>query len=82
MERLNERQAVTYWYIQAGSRAVTEWYVGRLAMAWDAVRWGRSDVALVRLASPLRPGEAGAVLENQRRFAERIAPMLAVHLPG
>jgi EpsI family protein len=81
-QRFNARQAVTYWYVQAGGRVVTEWYVGRLAMAWDAVRRGRSDVALVRLASPIRQGEAAATLESQRQFAERIAPMVGVHLPG
>ncbi|HYA53228.1 MAG TPA: EpsI family protein [Streptosporangiaceae bacterium] len=81
-ERFNKRQAVTYWYVQGGGRVVTDWSVGRLAMIWDALRWGRSDVALVRLASPIRRGEAGAALEGQRRFAERIAPALAERLPG
>ena len=82
LQRFTERQVVTYWYIQAGDRVVTEWYMGRLAMVWDALRRGRSDVALVRLASSIGQGEAAASLESQRLFAERIAPMLAAHLPG
>jgi EpsI family protein len=81
-ERLGEKQAVTYWYVQGAGRVVTDWYVGRLAMVWDAVRWGRSDVALIRLASPIRAGEATPVLEGQRRFADRIAPLVAQCLPG
>jgi len=81
-ERFMERQAVTYWYVQGGGRVVTDWPVGRLALVWDAVRWRRSDVALIRLASPIRRGEADAALEGQRRFAERIAPALAERLPG
>ena len=81
-QRFGERQAVTYWYVQGGGRVVTDWYVGRLAMVWDAVRWGRSDVALIRLATPLRGGEAAPVLEDQRRFAEHIAPLVALRLPG
>jgi EpsI family protein len=81
-QRFNERQAVTYWYVQGGGRVVTDWSVGRLAMIWDAARRRRSDVALIRLASPIRQGDAGAALEGQRRFAERMAPALAVRLPG
>jgi len=80
--RFQERQAVTYWYVQGAGRVVTEWYVGRLAMVWDALRGRRSDVALIRLASPVRGAGAAAVLARQREFAERIAPLLAAYLPG
>lgn len=81
-QQFAQQQAVTYWYVQGGDRVVTDWYVGRLAMVWDALRWGRSDVALIRLASPIRPGEAAEALEGHRRFAVQIAPLVASCLPG
>lgn len=80
-QRFGDREAVSYWYIQGGRRVVTEWYMGRLAMVWDAVRWGRSDAALILLSSPVRQTDDAHVLEGQRQFAEHIAPLVRDHLP-
>ena len=80
-QRFGDREAVTYWYVQGGGGVVTEWYLGRLAMIWNGVRWGRSDAALIRLSSPVRQADDARVLEGQQRFAERIAPLVRAHLP-
>ncbi len=51
-----ERLLVVYWY-QAHGRAVASEYWAKFYLVADAIRMNRSDGALVRLVTPLSPGE-------------------------
>jgi len=53
----DERQLVYYWFQQRG-RLMTNEYVVKWFLFWDAITKNRTDGALVRLTTPLAPGEA------------------------
>ncbi|MGE0485925.1 MAG: VPLPA-CTERM-specific exosortase XrtD [Gammaproteobacteria bacterium] len=75
------RQLVWYWFQQRG-RVVTNEYLVKWFVFWDALTRNRTDGALVRLVLPLRPGEemaeGDAVL---RDFVSVIVPGLARYIP-
>jgi exosortase D (VPLPA-CTERM-specific) len=81
ISRGENRQLVYYWFQQRG-RNVTDEYVVKLHIFWDAIARHRSDGAMVRLVARLRPGEpeaAGdALLEG---FARVALPQLAGYIP-
>ena len=52
-------QLVYYWFDQAGRRLASD-YAAKLWLVWDAYERGRTDGALVRLITPILPGEAEA----------------------
>jgi EpsI family protein len=68
----DERQLVYYWFQQRG-RAMTNEYLVKWFLFWDALVRNRTDGALVRLTTPVAPGEdpaaADAVLELFARSA-------------
>lgn len=51
-----DRQLVIYWY-QAHNRIVASEYWAKYYLATDAMRLNRTDGALVRVITPLMPGE-------------------------
>jgi EpsI family protein len=51
-----ERNLVIYWF-QAHDRVVASEYLSKYYLAADAIRMNRSDGALVRLITPMYPGE-------------------------
>lgn len=54
-----DRQLVYYWFDQAGRRLASD-YAAKLWLVWDAYDRGRTDGALVRLITPILPGEVEA----------------------
>lgn len=81
MELGNERQLVYYWFQQRG-RIITNEYVVKWYLFWDALTRHRTDGGLVRLIvlMPQRSSEADA----DRRLtdlASRIAPILTRYVP-
>jgi exosortase D (VPLPA-CTERM-specific) len=81
IQRGDNRQLVYYWFQQRG-HVITNEYVVKLQIFWDAVTRRRTDGAMVRLVARLRPGEpveAGdALLES---FAAQVMPDLAQYVP-
>jgi exosortase D (VPLPA-CTERM-specific) len=53
------RQLVYYWFDGRGRRLTSD-YLAKAWTVWDAATSGRSDGALVRLVTPLGPGESEA----------------------
>jgi EpsI family protein len=51
------RQVVYYWFQQRG-RIVTNEYLVKWYIFWDALTRNRSDGALVRLTAPVLPGQS------------------------
>jgi EpsI family protein len=81
VEAGGRRYAIAYWY-QIGPSAVASdhWYRARLL--YNRLVRGRSDGALVRMASPLASGEdSGAALDRQAEFLRVFYPALLRSLP-
>lgn len=77
----SERQVVLYWY-QAHNRAVASEYLAKLYLIADAISMNRTDGALVRLITPVEPGETTEDAELRvKRFAQEIAPDLNRYIP-
>lgn len=54
-----QRQLVYYWFQQRG-RIITNEYLVKWFIFWDALTRNRSDGSLVRIITPLAPGESEA----------------------
>jgi EpsI family protein len=75
------RQFVIYWY-QAHGRSVADEYMAKVYMAADAIRMNRTDGALVRVITPIVPGEGlSPAKERGETFARQLAPMLPRFIP-
>jgi EpsI family protein len=76
------RQEVLYWY-QSHGRSIASDYKAKVYTIADSIRYGRTDAALVRIITPVRPGEDRA--EAHRRvvtFAEQVNPLLPAFIPN
>jgi EpsI family protein len=69
-----ERQLVVYWFEQRGRRMTND-YMAKAVTVWDALTRGRTDGALVRLVTPMAPGE------SVRAAEARLAGFLHAGLP-
>jgi exosortase D (VPLPA-CTERM-specific) len=81
IEMGNQRQLVYYWFQQRG-RVITNEYQTKWYLFWDSLTQRRTDGALVRLITPLAPGEAGE--DGDKRLAEfagNVAPRLDAFVP-
>ena len=58
------RQIVYYWFRQRG-RNITDEYLAKWYLFWDALTRNRTDGALVRLTTPVPPQEDVAVAEQR-----------------
>lgn len=81
IDRANQRQIVYYWFEQRGRRIANEYW-----MKWylfvDALTRNRTDGALVRVVSPLRPGETTEVVDQRVQDFIRLAePHLGTYVP-
>jgi EpsI family protein len=47
-----ERSLVLYWY-QSAHRVIANEYLAKFALIWDALRYRRSDEALIRVIAPI-----------------------------
>lgn len=77
----NNKQLVYYWFQQRG-RIITNEYLVKWYLFWDALTRNRSDGAMIRLITPIPAGSeqgADAVLQD---FARTLAPRLDRYLPN
>jgi exosortase D (VPLPA-CTERM-specific) len=75
------KQIVYYWFQQRG-RVVTNEYLVKWFIFWDALTRNRTDGALVRLSAPVLPGMDEAKVDEQiSRFAANIVPELHDYIP-
>ena len=68
------RQLVYYWFDQSGRR-LTSGYAAKIWLTLDALKTGRTDGALIRLVTPIRPGEPIETAET------RLQEMLQATMP-
>ncbi|MFN3261281.1 MAG: VPLPA-CTERM-specific exosortase XrtD [Pikeienuella sp.] len=77
-----QRQLVYYWFEQRGRRMTND-YLVKATVLWDSLMIGRQDGALVRLITPILPGESDAFAEARlQRFMESLTPLLPRYIPG
>ena len=75
------RQLVYYWFVQRGRNVANE-YWSKWYLFKDAITKNRTDGALVRLVTPLYPGESEDVADARlRSFIDDLAPRLKAYLP-
>ncbi len=65
IQRGLDRQLVYYWFEQRGRR-VTSDYAAKATTILDSITRGRSDGALVRLITPIGPGQAAEAAADTR----------------
>jgi exosortase D (VPLPA-CTERM-specific) len=76
-----QRELVYYWFQERGRRLTNE-YVVRWYMFWDALTRNRTDGALVRLVVPIPKGAPEADLDAKlARFAALSEPPLRNYVP-
>lgn len=74
-----ERQVVLYWY-QSHGRVMASEYLAKFHMIADALRWNRTDGALVRIAMPIGGNET-QTRDQARQFAQQVLPRLDQMIP-
>ncbi len=76
-----ERQLVLYWY-QSRDRVVASEYWGKIYTVLDAVKYNRTDAALVRVVIPIPDASfANAANAQGIQFVQALFPLLERHLP-
>lgn len=77
-----QKQVVLYWYLAHG-RSVANDYLAKGYMMLDALRWNRTDGALVRIVTPLAQNESLTDAQQRAiRFANELTPMLPRFIPN
>jgi EpsI family protein len=77
----DNRQLVLYWYWAHG-RGVASEYWAKYYLVADSIRMNRSDGSLVRLTTPLLPGESADAAEQRLLpFVADVVPLLQNYIP-
>jgi EpsI family protein len=77
-----EKQVVLYWYLAHG-RSVASDYLAKAYMMLDAVRYNRTDGALVRIVTPVGTNETlESAQERAFHFANQVTPLLPRFIPN
>ena len=74
------RAVVLYWY-QSRTRVVANEYRAAAFVAWDAVRYHRTDTALVRVVIPIAGSSADPATRSGIEFVQALFPALSRFLP-
>jgi EpsI family protein len=75
------RQFVIYWY-EAHGRSVANEYAAKIYMVTDALRFNRTDGALVRVITSIDPKEGTYVAKARAEaFVAKLAPLLPRFIP-
>jgi EpsI family protein len=81
IEKGENKQLVYYWFQQRG-RVITNEYVVKWYLFWDALTRNRTDGALVRLVTYIGPGQSLQEADAQlRSFAASAAVPLENYIP-
>jgi len=82
IEKDETKQLVYYWFQQRG-RFVTNEYMMKWWLFWDSMNLHRTDGALMRLTTVLRPGQDISIADKRLEdFSRKIAPLIPQYVPG
>jgi EpsI family protein len=77
----DSRKLVLYWY-WAHDRGVASEYWAKFYLVSDSMRMNRSDGALVRITTDLKPGESADVAQQRLfSFTSAVVPLLTSYIP-
>lgn len=76
-----DRSVVLYWY-QSRDRVVASEYRAAAFVAWDALRYNRTDTALVRVVVPISNGQQDAATKTGVEFIRAFFGTLRQFLPA
>ena len=77
----DSRQLVLYWF-WAHDRGVASEYWAKFYLVADSIKMNRSDGSLVRITTPMYPGEtADAAQQRILPFAGEVSPLLDSYIP-
>lgn len=79
--RGEEQSVVLYWY-QSRDRIIASEYWARLYMIADAIRYNRTDTALVRVVVPVIANETDTATKTAERFVQSFFMTLKQYLPS
>jgi EpsI family protein len=79
IERGDQKSLVYYWY-QSHNRIIAGEFTAKFWLVADAIRYRRSDTALVRVIVPVRK-ELPAAEETAKAFVRATFPDIVRHLP-
>ena len=75
------REFVIYWYLAHG-RSVANEYTAKVHLVLDAIRMNRTDGALIRIMTPVQPGErTEAAKRRAEAFTSNVMPTLPQFVP-
>lgn len=74
------RSDVMYWYQSRDRVVASEYKAHFLAMA-DAIRYNRTDTALIRVITPIVPGHEAEARQANVRFIQTMFPVVRGYLP-
>jgi len=82
IEKDETKQLVYYWFQQRG-RFVTNEYMMKWWLFWDSMNLHRTDGALMRLTTVLKPGQDLSIADKRLEdFSRKIAPLIPQYVPG
>jgi exosortase D (VPLPA-CTERM-specific) len=82
IEKGTTKQIVYYWFNERGRQIASEWWA-KFYLLSDAIFKNRTDGALVRLTTPVLPGETDSDADHRlQAFMQDAVPRLAGFLPG
>ena len=81
IEKGLDRQLVLYWY-QSQNRVVASEYRAKLWTVADAIRYNRTDTALVRVIVPVLGNDEAAAEQAAVEFVQAFFTTLRQHLPA
>ena len=78
----SQSDEVLYWY-QLHGRSIANDYRAKIDTLADSIRLGRTDEALIRIITPVRPGESRAVAQDRAiGFARQVVALLPAYVPN
>jgi EpsI family protein len=81
ISKAGDRQLVLYWF-WAHDRGVASEYLAKFYLVKDAIGMNRSDGSLVRLVTPMFPGETpDAAQQRILPFTSAVVPLLDDYIP-
>jgi EpsI family protein len=78
--RGEDKVAVLYWY-QSHDRVIANEFSAKFWLVADAIRYRRSDTAVVKVQVPVRGNDGGAGIRTAAAFVQAAYPALARQLP-
>jgi EpsI family protein len=77
----DQKSVVLYWY-QSHNRVVASEYRAKIYVVLDAIRYNRTDTALVRVVVPVAGKETDRATQVAVKFVQSFYPAIRQYLPG